>query len=652
MSANVIDAFITTLGLDGTLFKRGMKDAEDAQDKLDKNTKRINKDREKAEQDTAKARERRQKQIDEQGKKTVDGYKKIRNELLAMGAVFTAGMGIKDFLVNTINSAANLGYLSQNLRMSTEDLTSWQRASERAGGSAEGIIAQLKESQDTLAQLKSGFGPNEGLQNFFRFGGNADEIKDGNTYLLARSRIIADMFKQDPAKAALVARQMGINEDQFNFLKQGPDAVMRLVRAQEKNAAITAKDAAAALKLRNQFLDLRDSLESTGIRIAVRLIPVIDRVVARLEKMSQWALDHKDDIARWLEDTIQWVERFVRSADKAADAVGGWKNVLYLLAGFKAVSLAADFVGLAGALFQVGRGLSLIAGGSGALAVLGGLAAAAAGGAIGYGVGTIINDHLSDDTKNSIGRTIARVLAKVGVKDAQEALDNEAKVGIANRSASGKITGGVIADPKQVVGKLKSMGWSSEQAAGIVASFTQESALSPTARNPQSGAYGIGQWLGSRVADFKAFSGHDLVGSSLDDQLKFFQYEVTKGKEKAAGDKLRAARTAEDAARIHSEAYERPGAAEANVERRQRLAAQLATDDRAKNAASIGAIPTGAAASVAASTTTSTSTSKSEVKIDTININTQASDANGIASSIRPAVEKYSFATQANTGLQ
>lgn len=652
MSANVIDAFITTLGLDGTLFKRGMKDAEDAQDKLDKNTKRINKDREKAEQDTAKARERRQKQIDEQGKKTVDGYKKIRNELLAMGAVFTAGMGVKDFLVNTINSAANLGYLSQNLRMSTEDLTSWQRASERAGGSAEGIIAQLKESQDTLAQLKSGFGPNEGLQSFFRFGGNADEIKDGNTYLLARSRIIADMFKQDPAKAALVARQMGISEDQFNFLKQGPDAVMRLVRAQEKNAAITAKDAAEALKLRNQFLDLRDSLESTGIRIAVRLIPVIDKVVARLETMSQWALDHKDDIARWLEDTIQWVERFVRSADKAADAVGGWKNVLYLLAGFKAVSLAADFVGLAGALFQVGRGLSLIAGGSGALAVIGGLAAAAAGGAIGYGVGTIINDHLSDDTKNSIGRTIARVLAKVGVKDAQEALDNEAKVGIANRSASGKITGGVIADPKQVVGKLKSMGWSSEQAAGIAASFTQESALSPTARNPQSGAYGIGQWLGSRVADFKAFSGRDLVGSSLDDQLKFFQYEVTKGKEKAAGDKLRAARTAEDAARIHSEAYERPGAAEANVERRQRLAAQLATDDRAKNAASIGAIPTGAAASVAASTTTSTSTSKSEVKIDTININTQASDANGIAASIRPAVEKYSFATQANTGLQ
>jgi hypothetical protein len=166
MSTTVIDAFVTTLGLDGTLFKKGMKDAENAQDKLDKNTKRFNRDREKAEQDAAKAREKRQKQLDEQGKKSVENYKKIRNELLSITALFTAGMGVKDFLANTINSAANLGYLSQNLRMTTEELTSWQRASERAGGSADGIIAQLKESAETIAQLKSGMGRTKACRRF------------------------------------------------------------------------------------------------------------------------------------------------------------------------------------------------------------------------------------------------------------------------------------------------------------------------------------------------------------------------------------------------------------------------------------------------------------------------------------------------------
>lgn len=652
MSTTVIDAFVTTLGLDGTLFRKGMKDAETAQEKLDKKTKQINRDREKGEQDAAKAREKRQKQLDDQGKKTLDNYKKIRNELLSITALFTAGVGIKDFLTNTINTAANLGYLSQNLRMSTEDLTSWQRASERAGGSAEGIIAQLKESQDTLAQLRSGFGPSESLQNFFRFGGNKDDIKDGNTYLLARARIIANEFKKDPAQAAFIAKQMGVAEDQFNFLKQGPAAVMAMVRAQEKNAAITAKDAAEALKLRNRLLDLRDSLTSTGTRIAVQLIPLIDMLVQKLTKLSQWAVDHKDDIARWVDNMTVWIKDFAKTANGAAEAVGGWKNVLIGLAAIKAVSMAASFVTLAGSLVQLAGGLSAVAAGSGALSVLAGLAGVGLAGAAGYGIGSIVSNNLSPETNNSIGKGIATVLAKLGVKSAQEALDNDAAASVARRSGSGKITSGKkAADPKQIVDKLTAMGWTPEQAAGIAASFMQESGLDPAARNSTSGAYGIGQWLGSRVGDFKAFAGRDLAGSSLDDQLKFFQHEVTNGKEKRAGDLLRAAKTAEEAARIHSEAYERPGSAEANVVRRQRLAAQLAAGGRAANVAAVGAIPTGAPAAAPAMVG-ATSTSTTEVKIDSITVNTRATDAQGIATSIRPAIEKYAFATQANTGIR
>jgi hypothetical protein len=472
--------------------------------------------------------------------------------------------------------------------------------------------------------------------------------------LLARSRIISEMFKQDPAKAALIAKQMGISEDQFNFLKQGPAAVMALVQAQEKNAAITAKDAEEALKLRNRLLDLRDSLTSTGTRIAVQLIPLIDMLVEKLTKLSQWAVDHKDDIARWVDNMIVWIKDFAKTANSAAEAVGGWKNVLIGLAAFKALSVAASLATLASSLMGVATGMSAIAGAGGALGVLGKLGAVGVAGAAGYGIGSIISNNLSDETNNTIGKGIATVLAKFGVKSAQEALDNEAAAGKSQRSASGKVTPapsrtGTGSDPKHVVAKLTAMGWTSEQAAGIAASFLQESNLDPSARNASSGAYGIGQWLGSRVSDFKAFAGRDLAGSSLDDQLRFFQHEVTAGKEKRAGDKLRAARTAEEAARIHSEAYERPGKEEANVERRQRLATQLASAGRASNVAAVSNIPTGAAASVS-STSTHTSTSKSDISIGNINIQTQATDAQGIASSIRPAVEKYTFASQANTG--
>lgn len=638
MGATVIDAFVATLGLDGTLFKKGMKEAEEAQNNLGNTSKRVNREREQAEEGAAKSRKRRQQEEETGQKNSLENYKKIRNELLSIAAIFTAGKGIKDFFVDTINGAANLGYLSQNLRLTTQELTSWQRASERAGGSAQGIIAQLKESQDTLAQLRSGFGPNEGLQNFFRFGGKDTDLKDGNTYLLARSRIIADMFNQDPAKAQLIAKSMGISEDQFNFLKQGPDAVMDLVKAQEKNAAVTARDAEEALKLKNRLLDLRDSLVATGTRVAVSLIPVIDMLVDRLTRASDWVVAHKDDIARWIDNTLVWVKKFADQADRAATAVGGWQNVLLALGGLKFVSLLGGLGAIATGIGGIVAAATSLPGVLAALASLGFVA--------GYKGAEAVDKwlHKPKEIDDDVHRQNKAILAG-GTGNARAKSKEELRAEAARQMAA--VTGG-----KGIVDKLRAMGWSAEQAAGIAGSFMQESNLDPSARNSTSGAYGIGQWLGSRVSDFKSFTGRDLVGSSLDDQLRFFQYEVTQGKEKRAGDLLRAAQTAEEAARIHSEAYERPGRDEANIARRQRLAAQFAAGGRSSNLSSLASMPSGAAASIAGTGGGATSTSTTDVKVDTIVVHTQATDAPGIAQAIGPAVERYAFTTQANTGMR
>ena len=631
MTATVIDAFVATLGLDGTLFERGMKEAGDAQDKLDRNTKRINSEREKAEKQAADARRQRQKEIDDQSKKTVEGYKKIRNELLAISAIFTAGMGIKDFISNTINSAANLGYLSQNLRMSTQDLTSWQRASERAGGSAEGIVAQLKESAETLAQLRSGFGPNEGLQNFFRFGGNAEDLKDGNTYLLARSRIIADIFKRDPAQAALIAKQMGVGEDQFNFLKQGPDAVMRLVEAQEKNAAITAKDAEEALKLKNRLLDLRDSLTSTGTRIAVQLIPLIDMLVERLTNLSQWAVDHKEDIARWVDNTIRWVKEFVKVADDAAHAVGGWQNVLYALAGFKALSVAAGLASVAASLLQIGGALGLIGGGAAGLSVLAGVAATVIGGAAGYGAGTLINKHLSEDTKNSIGRGVAKTLAALGVQGAQDALDAEAAASVARRSGGGKITG--------IGGGTRGVRNNNRGNIEYGPFAIAHGAIGSDGRFAKFGSMGAGDAALSALLQSYGARGINTISAII--------------KRYAPGSE-------NDTAAYISDVAKRTGLnpdAHLNLSDPtviQALRGAIIRHENGNaiaNATAVGSIPTGRALGAMRASVGSTSTSTTEVKIDTITINTKATDADGIAAAIRPAVEKYTFATQANTGI-
>lgn len=102
-------------------------------------------------------------------------------------------------------------------------------------------------------------------------------------------------------------------------------------------------------------------------------------------------------------------------------------------------------------------------------------------------------------------------------------------------------------------------GWTREQAAGIVANLSAESKLKPDALGDKGHAYGVGQWHPDRQANFKAWSGHDIHGSSLQDQYGFVNYELTEGQEQAAGRNLRRTRTAGDAGAVVGDQYERYG---------------------------------------------------------------------------------------------
>lgn len=107
-------------------------------------------------------------------------------------------------------------------------------------------------------------------------------------------------------------------------------------------------------------------------------------------------------------------------------------------------------------------------------------------------------------------------------------------------------------------------GWTKEQAAGLVANLQRESGyfdedvISGSRTGDGGKAVGIGQWHPPRQNDFKNQYKKNLKGSSFEEQLEFTNFELTKGKEKAAGDRLRKAKTAAQAGSIVSEYYERP----------------------------------------------------------------------------------------------
>jgi len=123
---------------------------------------------------------------------------------------------------------------------------------------------------------------------------------------------------------------------------------------------------------------------------------------------------------------------------------------------------------------------------------------------------------------------------------------------------------------------FQSMGWSKEQAAGIVANLQAESGMNPRAVGDNGKAVGIAQWHPDRQANFRRWAGKDLKDASVEEQMRFVHYELTQGSEQKAGALLRATQNARQAGEVVSRYYERPLASDAEASRRGSSAAQIA----------------------------------------------------------------------------
>jgi hypothetical protein len=111
--------------------------------------------------------------------------------------------------------------------------------------------------------------------------------------------------------------------------------------------------------------------------------------------------------------------------------------------------------------------------------------------------------------------------------------------------------------------------WTKEQAAGIVNNLTEESNLDPEKLQSNKVGYGIAQWtVTGRGKTFAEHTGRPLQGSSFLQQLAFLVYELSMGAYKAAGKKLRAARTASEASSIFTKKFEIPQDPELKAEQR------------------------------------------------------------------------------------
>ena len=151
---------------------------------------------------------------------------------------------------------------------------------------------------------------------------------------------------------------------------------------------------------------------------------------------------------------------------------------------------------------------------------------------------------------------------KAGVGDAEleKEINNPDATKVAGTAAGSSaitaISKSETGKPEEAQAFFEGKGWTKEQAAGIVGNLVVESRLKTDAVGDGGKAYGIAQWHADRQDKFRQVYGKDIRQSSFAEQLEFVNWELN-NTEKAAGDSLRGATTADEAAAIVDKEYER-----------------------------------------------------------------------------------------------
>lgn len=330
MAATVIDALLVTLGLDTSDFRKGQKDVSD--------------DLKKQREDAKKTA----KEMAEQGKKAASFFSSIKTELLALTGVTVTAGGLMSLVKNTTSSLMDLSIQSKALGMTARELDGFGKAAESAGSSFERITAALQGFQ--AAKQGSLFGDTSspifsGMRMLTALTGDTFDVYSKDAKSLARSYLESLRKVKDPNIRRQIGAMGGFDDATIQRNQEGrflPD-VDRLT----KSSGITDASTKGAKEFTAAWAELNQSLETTKNQFYTFLIPYVREFNGVLRDLSDWMKSHPKEMKAGIDAFFGAIKDVAAAANDAADAVGGWNNVIVALLALK---VASWFRGIAFAL--------------------------------------------------------------------------------------------------------------------------------------------------------------------------------------------------------------------------------------------------------------------------------------------------------------
>ncbi len=256
----VIDSLVVELGLDPSKFTKGQEKAVDALRKLE-----------------AEAR-KRGGAVEESAKGIEQGFAAVQKRMLGVAALLLGGLGIEQFIQRMTRLQVTTANVAQTFGLSSQMMQRWAAAGERIGVSGAGVAQGLQAIQQQRYNLRN-FGDPSGLLALSwgtRGTSNPLNIQAPNGGLLPADQIAMALSKwlqkAGPQGASALMRMGGLSQDFVALLMQGPQKLNKLLEETKKNAPTDA-EIAKWKELNDSFEKASQGATALGRKIVEDMIP-------------------------------------------------------------------------------------------------------------------------------------------------------------------------------------------------------------------------------------------------------------------------------------------------------------------------------------------------------------------------------------------
>lgn len=286
-----IDSLVVSLSLDASSFTKEQQAAMDQLRKFEEETRRSG------------------ARIEDHEKRTVSFFSSLKREAIAFAGIAIGGAAAKQFFDYVTNLDAGIGRLSKTMNMSARDLSAWQGAVKRIGGSPEAISATLSAiSTDVMRTQQVGGVANIqqilgslGGGGFSIFGQNG-RLKTADQMLLDAAEALDKSGLNPGERATRLGMIQGMNQDTLNLLMKSRPEIEKMLGEERKNAP-SPDDIARAEKYQDTWAKLTNSATNLGRQLVTVIGPAMTKFLDKLAETmtpegNKRSQDYQEDLAQ------------------------------------------------------------------------------------------------------------------------------------------------------------------------------------------------------------------------------------------------------------------------------------------------------------------------------------------------------------------